>query len=217
MPLLPQTRQSLLLDLGRHSNDAWAEFLEVYEHAIRGYCRTLGLQEQDAEDATQEVLAAVHTKIPTWDHDASRGSFRAWLFRVARNVTVDLISARVRRARSTTHLDDLPESAHLRASHEATLDQAYARAMLEWATVRVQQEVSDSAWQAFILTAVRGQPPESVSTALGMSVGAVYTAKSRVIARLRARVASIEHAGDSAASASPHPSTTPRTHRDEAP
>lgn len=217
MPLLPHTRQSLLLELGHRSDDAWGEFLEVYEHAIRGYCRTLGLQQQDAEDATQEVLAAVHKKIPTWDHDASRGSFRAWLFRVARNITVDLISARTRRAGHASYLDELPESAKLRASHEATLEQEYARAMLEWATARVRQEVSELAWQAFSLTAVRGQKPETVAETLGMSVGAVYTAKSRVISRLRARVAALENMESPTIAAAPNTQTNPNTNTDSTP
>ncbi|MEM1185336.1 MAG: sigma-70 family RNA polymerase sigma factor [Planctomycetota bacterium] len=194
MSPLPQTRRSLLLELGKKSDGAWAEFLEVYEHALRAYCRKLGLDAADAEDATQEVLAAVHQRIPTWDHDAS-GSFRAWLFRVARNITIDLIAARARRAGNAAHLDDV-DVLGLRATHEATLEREYARATLDWAADRVQQEVSEGAWQAFTLTAVRGRSPESAAEALGMTVGAVYTAKSRVIARLRTRVASLEEGNE---------------------
>ncbi|MEM9064579.1 MAG: sigma-70 family RNA polymerase sigma factor [Planctomycetota bacterium] len=192
MSLLPHTRRSLLLELGKRSDSAWAEFLEVYEHAIKAYCRKLGLQESDTDDATQEVLAAVHQRIPAWDHDESKGNFRSWLFRVTRNISIDLIIARARRAGVVPDLEGVTESAALRTSHEATLDLEYRRATLDWATTRVRQEVSVAAWQAFSLTAIHGQRPELVAESLGMSVGAVYTAKSRVITRLRTRVASLE-------------------------
>ena len=67
MPDLPATRQSLLLELGRRSDAAWAEFLGVYEQAIYRVCRSKGLQDADARDVTQEVLAAVHARVADWD------------------------------------------------------------------------------------------------------------------------------------------------------
>ena len=43
-------------------------------------------------------------------------------------------------------------------------------------------------WQAFWRTAVEGRSPREVAEALGLSVGAVYIAKSRVLARLKEQV-----------------------------
>ncbi|MCR9245884.1 MAG: sigma-70 family RNA polymerase sigma factor [bacterium] len=193
MPDLPQTRQSLLIRLGRHSDVAWAEFLTVYETAIVRYCRALGLQDADARDATQEVLAAVHSRLPSWDHEAA-GGFRAWLFRVARNIAVDAIAARARRsiAGSVTGLDPVPElSNDPRSSHETALDLEYRRALFEWAATHVRSEVRDTTWQAFQLTAVRGRTAEEAAAELGVSTGNVYTAKCRVVARMRARIATL--------------------------
>ena len=46
----------------------------------------------------------------------------------------------------------------------------------------------DATWQAFFQTAMEGRTPSQVASHVGLSVGAVYVAKSRVIARLRLEV-----------------------------
>jgi RNA polymerase sigma-70 factor (ECF subfamily) len=55
----------------------------------------------------------------------------------------------------------------------------------------VQPEFSEHVWNAFLLTAIEDKPAAEVAAELGMSVGSVYVAKSRVIGRLRERVASV--------------------------
>ena len=62
MSELPQTRHSLLVRLRENSADAWSEFLEVYEQSIYRFARRRGLQDADAWDVTQDVLAAVEKK-----------------------------------------------------------------------------------------------------------------------------------------------------------
>ena len=190
---IPRTRQSLLVELGKRSDDAWAEFLEVYERAIYRMCRSRGLQEADAEDVTQEVLAAVHDRVASWDHDASRGSFRGWLMRVARNISVDSIADRARRATGVGSdadavLENLPE----REDRDATFDAEYRRSLFEWAAAQVRTEVRDVTWQAFQETAIDGRKPDEVASRLGIPVGTVYTAKCRVVARIRDRIAALE-------------------------
>ena len=196
MSQIPQTRQSLLLELGKRSDDAWTEFLLVYEKAIYRLCRSKGLQGADAEDVTQEVLAAVHERIATWDHDSSKGSFRAWLIGVARNISVDSIRDRARRAMASDDtqvermLDQLPDGG---AESRAEFDMEYRSSLYEWAAQAVKSEVRETTWQAFQLSAVQGLKVESVAAQLNIPVGSVYTAKCRVVARIRARVAELQN------------------------
>ena len=49
----------------------------------------------------------------------------------------------------------------------------------------IQNEFERRAWQACLWTAVEGRNPAEVATELGMSVGAVYMARSRVLRRIR--------------------------------
>lgn len=191
----PQTRKSLLLELGKHSEAAWSEFLLVYEDAIRRFCRAMGLQEADAWDATQDVLAAVHGRIASWNHDAEKGRFRAWLFRVARNVSVDVIAERARgtAARGGTEMELAlaqltdPSSPGTVRGEEA-FDAEVQRALLAWAASQTRPEVKPATWEAFELTALRGVDAKEAAARLGTSVGSVYTAKCRVVARIRERV-----------------------------
>ena len=48
----------------------------------------LGLQRADAVDATQEVLMHLTKVVDRWEPRDSKGSFRGWLYRVARNVMI---------------------------------------------------------------------------------------------------------------------------------
>ena len=191
----PRTRHSLLLELGRRSDDAWAEFLEVYESAIYRACRARGLQDADARDVTQEVLAAVHARLVERTFDPDRGSFRGWLMGVVRNLSVDTLAGRAkRRVGSDGSLAEraMAELADPRASDESGFDLEYRRAVFAWAAQKVRAEVREVTWKAFQLTAVQGLAAGEVAARLGIPVGNVYTAKCRVVARIRARIDDFE-------------------------
>jgi RNA polymerase sigma-70 factor (ECF subfamily) len=53
---------------------------------------------------------------------------------------------------------------------------------------RVKGEFQENTWRAFWLTAVEGVAASEVAAQTGMSLGAIYVAKSRVLARLREQV-----------------------------
>ena len=56
---LPTTRVTLLTQLQQDPSDqaAWDEFVELYGRHIYRWCREWKLQDADAEDVTQEILA----------------------------------------------------------------------------------------------------------------------------------------------------------------
>jgi RNA polymerase sigma-70 factor (ECF subfamily) len=71
-------------------------------------------------------------------------------------------------------------------------DREYDRRLFDWAVEQVRGEFKESTWQAFWRTAVAGDSGQETASALGLSVGAVYIAKSRVVARLREVIASAD-------------------------
>jgi DNA-directed RNA polymerase specialized sigma24 family protein len=67
-------------------------------------------------------------------------------------------------------------------------DREYERRLFAWAAEQVRGEFQEATWQAFWLTAVEGKSAREAGAATGMSPGAVYVAKSRILARLRQQV-----------------------------
>ena len=199
MSQLPQTRQSLLVRLQGQSSDAWSEFLEIYEQAILNYSRSRGLQDADARDVTQEVLAAVTKKIESWDPSADRGTFRGWLFRAARNIAVDRIRKQSRQAtasgdtRVAQMISDSPGAVE---SESDAFWAEYRRKVFHWAAEKTRPEVRESSWQSFWLTSVEGQKAEDVARELGMTTGSVYAAKFRIVARLRELISRLDENDD---------------------
>ncbi len=188
---LPQTRQSLLVELGKRSDLAWTEFLAVYEDTLYRFCRARGLQDADARDVLQNVLAAVHKRIPNWDPNLDKGSFRGWLFRVARNIAVDTISDRAKKttARGDSRVDQMlhqvPDSSE---TPQDIFEAEYRKSLFDWASSQVKSEVRDVTWKSFCMTAIDGLSAEEVAAKLSIPVGSVYTAKCRVVARIRSKI-----------------------------
>lgn len=186
----PETRASLLVRIrDPRDGEAWRLFLDLYEPLLREFARKRGLQEADAADLTQIVLAVVSEAIRRLDYDARQGSFRGWLLTVTRNH----LSKYLARERRQPHghdamLNEVPAP----PEDEALWDEEYKRQRFRWASDRVREEVEAASWQAFWRTAVEGQSAADVAKALGMSVGAVYTAKSRVLDRIRKEIQQLE-------------------------
>jgi DNA-directed RNA polymerase specialized sigma24 family protein len=63
--------------------------------------------------------------------------------------------------------------------------------LLHWAADRVRGNFEDSSWRAFWLQAVDGKSGKEAADALSMTLAAVYMAKSRVLASLKAEIQQI--------------------------
>lgn len=188
----PATRHTLIAKL-RDPSDAvaWREFLTLYEPLVYRLARHKGLQDADARDLCQEVFRAVARAIDRWEPDPARGSFRGWLFTIARNLTINFLTRRDRHARGSGDTDvlallDAVPAADAHAS--AAFDAEYRKRLFRWAADQVQDEFAPKTWQAFWRTGVENRPVAEVAADLGMTAGAVYVARSRVLARLRQRI-----------------------------
>ena len=188
----PATHPSLLVRLrNRNDEQAWCEFTEIYGPLAFQLAKRRGLQEADAQDLVQEVFRAVARAIDQFDPDPARGSFRAWLSRIASNLIINLLVDKRRHPRGTGETDVLrliEEQPDPSCEESALFESEYRRSLLAWAAERVRPKFSELAWQAFWQTGVEGKPPRAVAEALGVSLGTVYQYKSRVVARIRREI-----------------------------
>ncbi len=192
---MPDTRISLILRLPRSADAAaWREFVELYEPLILRFARRRGLQEADAQDLVQRVFTSVAGAVDRWHPDANRGRFRAWLFRIARNHLINQtqLRSRERPVGGSTQVRRLLSEADARRTEDGDIETEYRRAVFESAAARVKRTVQPATWSAFWETMVEGRTCESVAEELDMSVGAIYVARSRVVARLRAVAEELE-------------------------
>ncbi len=119
------------------------------------------------------------------------GSFRGWLSRIARNLLVNFLTRRPYRLRGSgsTSVQELLEAQPADdPSATALFEAEYRRRLFRWAADEVKDEFAPKTWNAFWQTAVEGRSPGDVAAELGLSVGAVYIARSRALARLRHRI-----------------------------
>ena len=191
------TRATLLLRI-RDARDqaAWGEFVQLYAPLIHAYGMHRGMQDADAADLVQEVMRLVSRSMPGFQYDRARGSFRGWLLTVTRNELRKMAGRRGRQTSgsgdSQVHglLEQQPEGAH-----DEEWDREYRWNLFLWAAERVKGDFREASWRAFWRTIVEGQEIDAVARDLNLSAGAVYIARSRIIARIREEVGAVEEDG----------------------
>lgn len=167
---------------------AWREFCDRYGELIRSFARRKGVQEADCDDLLQDVLISLTKALPGFTYDPSRGKFRSYLktivlrsiFRKSRQkgAEVDLegIEDLTRAASTDPEVDDF---------WEAEWRQHHVRIAMR--TLSAEFNSADqAAFQAYV---VEGQDAAAVAQRLGLSVAAVYQAKSRMVKRLSELIA----------------------------
>jgi len=190
----PLTRVSLLVKLRDGTNAvAWHEFIRIYGPVVYGFARKRGLQDADAADLMQDVLRSVSSALGRLDYDRSRGTFRGWLFTITRNKVFNFLSARRIRPQGSgnTTTNQLLDAEPDRVGESDEWELEYQRGLAARAMDAIQKEFQPATWKAFRLTAVDGATAAEASKQTGLSTGAVYVAKSRVLARLKEEVESL--------------------------
>lgn len=179
-----------LLDRVRNRGDAasWQTLVEIYTPLIRGWLHRNSGLDQDSDDVIQEVLTVVVRRIAEFRREPHVGAFRAWLRTITVNCLRDSWKARKRRpsAEADRQVEELLQQladpgSGLSHVWDAEHDRHVTQRLLEL----IRDEFAEKTWLAFQRFALGDEPAESVAADLGMTVNAVFIAKSRVLAALR--------------------------------
>jgi RNA polymerase sigma-70 factor (ECF subfamily) len=161
--------------------DAWVRFVRLYTPLLFSWARHLEPQEQDAADLVQDVFTLLVQKLPGFQYNQQK-SFRAWLYRLMKNKWQD------KRKKPNVLLEaDVGPLSPLApgASADVFEENEYQRHLVGRALVLMQTDFHPTTWKAFWEHLVCGRPAKSVGEELGITIGAVYAAKFRVMDRLR--------------------------------
>jgi RNA polymerase sigma-70 factor (ECF subfamily) len=161
---------------------AWSEFLELYTPILFRWARRLGLQQSDAADLVQDVFVVLVRRLPEFEYDPKK-SFRAWL----RTILVNRWRDAGRRAAVLVEHVGHPALDELNDPHEMPdfAETEYREMLMRRALELMQREFKPTTWKACWEQLVEGRPAADVARDLGLTVNAVYVARSRVLRRLR--------------------------------
>jgi len=185
---MAETSTSLLHALCVNSDrQAWQRLLDVYGPWIRQWLHRQGLQPQDVDDVSQNVMTVVFRKLPEFERQRT-GSFRRWL----RVITVNCLREHGRKQRATaraTGKSDFVDLMHQLEAPGSRLsrqwDYEHDQHITNHLLNQVRVEFRDTTWEAFNRVALAQESPNDVASDLNMTVNAVFIAKSRVLKRLR--------------------------------
>jgi RNA polymerase sigma-70 factor (ECF subfamily) len=178
----------VLSALGQKSGreDAWAVFQAGYRDVVLLWCKRRGLNQDAAEDLTQEILIKLLDALPHYKHDPDRGRFRSWLKTVVQNVLSDRArrhkrSPEPRAVGGSTALErlyNLPGPVVAEELSEIVDNQTsvWESELLD----RVRARVAPASWEAFCRRMIDRRPASEIAVELGLTVGAVYKASERI-------------------------------------
>ena len=191
---VPETRASLLLRIrDPNDRDAWDQFASLYRPVIFRLARHRGMQVADAEDLTQQVLVSVSQAIDQFTPDAKRATFRTWLQTIARHAIINALTRRVPdQATGGTDMLMLLHEQPLQDDVTETLSLEYRREIFVVAASQIRDAFQPDTWRAFWDTVVLGKSVQEVAKSMDRSSGSVYTARSRVMSRLKQKVLELD-------------------------
>ncbi|MCD0457893.1 RNA polymerase sigma factor [Roseiconus lacunae] len=187
------TRPSMFIHLRDGENDAWSTFVSEYGPMIASWCLRYGLTEAETADVTQNVLIKLVQVMRQSRYDPKQGSFRGWLKTVTNNAVKDVMRTWDKPGKGTgdtvvhAKLSLMEDPKSMDALNDC-IDQEYKNIVLNEAKRRVRERVKDFTWRAYEMTAIQQKTPQEASAELGLKVGEVYVAKSRVIKMLREEI-----------------------------
>lgn len=180
-----ETSASLLQRLcDRPQDDAsWQRLVQLYTPFMQEWLRRHGVPPANADDVVQEVFVVLLRELPTFRYDPERGSFRSWLRTVLLNRLREHWRDRQPNVADGSQLLDQLEDPNSNLSQvwAEDHDRFVARRLLEL----LEKDFEPATWRAFQRQVLEGVKAGDVAAELGMSVGAVYVAKSRVLRRLK--------------------------------
>lgn len=172
-------------------NEAWSEFVSLYEPMITRIAMKLGMTRENAADATQDVLFKLLSVVVKWTPRSQVGSFRSWLNQVARNLMIRMLQNRKLQIEGTGQTDVhriLVEQPSRDSNESRYYDLEFRRHVFAYVLKKIQPEFRSETWDAFWRSTIEDVPVTRVAHEGGISVTSVYVSRCRVMKRIKSEV-----------------------------
>jgi RNA polymerase sigma-70 factor (ECF subfamily) len=168
---------------------SWEQLVAELARPVYLRARQTGLQPHDAEDIVQEVFGAVAGNIERFRRDGPNDSFRKWFWTITNNKIRDRFRKLVQQIDAkggTTFQARMANAPEQTPEPSGATSLASHRNGEQWAAIeRIKCQFEPHTWAAFVGTTIDRLPASQVAEELGMTVPAVYQAKSRILRRVR--------------------------------
>jgi RNA polymerase sigma-70 factor (ECF subfamily) len=185
---MTETRKSLLVRAQLGETSAWKDLTDLYRPLIMGWLNRQGVQACDLEDVSQEVLLTVVKRLPSFEHSGQKGAFRSWLRTIICRRMVDYwrsLDAGSQGIGGSRAVAALEEVIDPQSELNRRWDEEHDRYVVQCLLDMVEDNFEPLTLQAFRRLALEGASGVQVAQELGLSVSAVYLAKSHVLKRIR--------------------------------
>lgn len=192
------TRKSLLSRLKDwNDQESWKVFFDTYWKLIYNAGLKAGLSDAEAQDVVQETVISVSKKIPEFQYDAAKGSFKNWLLRLTSWRIGDQLRKRERSnaavsysAPGTATVESVADPVSLRL--ETTWDEEWEKNLMDAAIERIKKKVDPTQYQIFDLYVFKDWPVVKIARALKINPGKVYLARHRIARLIKKEVAHLQ-------------------------
>ena len=146
------------------------------------------VQGSDTDDLGQEVLLAIFQNVATFNHNGNAGAFRAWIKQILVNRLRNYWRRRTRDASVSVGIsidERLAELENPESSLSRLWNEEHDQHVLGTLLRSVERHFTPETWNAFTRVTLDGVKANVVAEELGISLNAVFIAKSRVLNKLR--------------------------------
>ena len=195
------TRQSLLSRLRDWDDkESWEDFFNTYWKLIYNVALQSGLTEVEAQEVVQETVIAVAKRIPEFQYDPGKGSFKGWLLKT----TQWRISDQFRKRRAYVPLSGEPQTESSSTTPnqpcleapapelEEKWNDLWQENLLAVAIERVKQRADPREFQMFEMAVQREWPALKVAQKLNVTRAHVYYARHKISRLLRKEIERLE-------------------------
>ena len=169
-------------------SDSWDRLAELYVPLMQRWLLHYDVQNADADDLIQEVLAVLMQELPQFDHSQQAGAFRNWLRKILVNRLRNLWRSRKYQPQgrgTSSLLEQLHQLEDNKSEVSRIWNADHDRHVISQLMEAVRPRFHEKTWEAFRRQMFDGQRADAVAAELDISLSSVYVARSRVLSTLR--------------------------------